>query len=395
MGIILFQVAFQAAAWVFFAWTAAALLRRRILGDALFLLLLVYSLTRGIHEDGTRLLSESISLSLFLITAALALRCFRNPTRLRALCVLPAAALFAFARDVNAYLLLGTALIMASEALIRWFGAPAPRPRPSLPLAGLAAAFVALFAISAAGASAIAQPAGETCYGPEHPIVRHGLADKQGARHLFPLLNVFDLRILPYECRVDWFAERGLPVSAAVRAKAYQWACQGDWDWYWQETLQPARAWLERNGKREYFAFLCAHPRYAFLRPWVELKPIYLHGPAADSGFAVAALEPMGPPLDFAFGPAKPFLAAALIGAGAAFRRRTGTGGSGAPSAFAAALGLAFGMALFIYHADAMDLERHSRGNVVFLDATLALAAFTLADRAGARRDAPSAPGAR
>lgn len=412
-GIILFQVAFQALAWLFFGWTAAAGLRNRILGDTLFGVLLTYSLARGIHQDGARLLSESISLSLALTTAALLLRCFRAPTPWRALAVAPAALLLAFARDANAWLLLGAAAGIAAWAGIRWARATAPRPRPSLPLLLLSSGFAALFAISAAGAASIAQPGGEACYGAEHPLVRHDLAGRQGPRHLFPLLNIFGMRILPYDFRVRWFEERGLPAGAVVRAKAFQWACQRDWEWYWRDSLQEARGWLEHDGRRQYAAYLWSHPGYAWIRPWPELAPIYLRGPAADSGFAAAFLDPLAPALDFAFGPAKLFVTAALFALWIASRRP----GAGSPpsglTGYALALGLAALMALFIYHGDAMDLERHSRGNVVFLDMTLALGAFALADRAGrvrhavmerlarrlsraaARRGAPSVPGVR
>lgn len=403
-GIIVFQTLLQASAWLLAAFALAGLFRSRALGAALFAIVLAYSLGREVSQYPAQLLSESLSLSLMLATLAALIHFHRKPSWPRALAVLPAATLFCFSRDPNAYLLLGAAGLVAVKSAAALAASTASSAstaaaastdpdmspaRTRLPTLALVLLFALLFAASQGAAGRTVLVHREDCYGAGHPLVKHRLFAAQETRHLFPLLNVFDLRILPYEFRRAYFRERGMDLNPAVLDMAFRWASQGrsdgdGWAWYREDSLQAARRWISDHGRGAYASYLLSHPGYAFLRPWKEIWPVYASRSVFDAGPALpAGLDAALQALRFATGRGKPLLLllAAALAARLLLRRDRARGDAAAALLLAGSLALILLHALFLYHADAMDVERHAFGTAVLLDLLLLFAPLLLADR--------------
>jgi hypothetical protein len=403
LAILLFQTTLAGLAWFSFARSAAARIRHPGAALSLTAAILAYSLLPGIRESHHHLLSESLSLSLGLFTAAVLFHRWPRNRAYFLAALIPAATAFAFARDSNAFLLLTWVPWLLALGFFRHYPQSCPRGLRSSPIDfclepipstsknsstipnpyAAASLFLFLFLASQLSSRHITVPTTGDGAGLDlnHPIVRYELETQQGSRSLFPLLNVFGMRILPYDFRRNFFSERGLQLTPPVLSKAFHWASQGpngsDWEWYRNPNLESARLWVDQRGKSVYALFLLRHPRFTFFRPWAELAPIYLSPSILPS------------PLRSGFLPALillgflPFLLPSRKGKrkkSSVFLPPPDTGNSVGPpnsgfmsfpiSAVLAVIYTALagiGFALFLYHADAMDVERHASAHVLTL----------------------------
>jgi hypothetical protein len=180
--------------------------------------------------DGV-LLSESLSLSLFALVLAAAVRLARRPSPAALAALVGVAALWSSTRDTNAWALLPIAL-----ALTVWL------------LRGERALAVGL-ALSTAGIVAVsAWSAGS----PQRwePLMIDNVAE----------------RILADPSATRYFAERGMPIQPDLRRRLF--ASRRPLSRFDRDPkLQPFRDWLLRSGKATYFRYLLSHPRATIQEP--------------------------------------------------------------------------------------------------------------------------------
>lgn len=252
------QAAIAVACW---AALAAAVLRAvgdRVAGLVAALAVVALSVTTPVTMWDRSALSESLALSLLALVAAAGLRMALGATPRRAVLFAGALALWVTVRDTHAVVALAGGAVLAVAVAVWWLvdrrrEAPADgaagRSAPSLrPWAGVALAAMSLGAVA-------------------------GWASTYGERHLFPLSNVYEVRVLPYPDRVEWFADRGMPkaeifVGPDARRSHVQpngvpvLYVPGD-----DPELAPWLAWLESDGRAALVRYAATHPSYLVLEP--------------------------------------------------------------------------------------------------------------------------------
>ncbi|GAB4545890.1 MAG: hypothetical protein Fur002_20420 [Anaerolineales bacterium] len=222
----LIQLAGSILAWSFLAWAVSASLRPA--GISLFAsgVILLLSLTPRIAAWNYVMMTESLSVTLFVLFLSLSVWLLREWQPYKALFLILAAFLLAFTRDTNAYLLLLWAGMFALAAALRWVS-----PR-ALVLVG---AFLLIFFLN-------------------------NYTSNLGGRWMFPLNNVVGKRILVNSAAIQELESCGMPVSPALLALADSFANGQDRAFYEAPELKEYRAWLRADGKQCYMKYLLARP---------------------------------------------------------------------------------------------------------------------------------------
>ncbi|HEX6421857.1 MAG TPA: hypothetical protein VFZ79_00145 [Acidimicrobiales bacterium] len=252
------QAAIAVACW---AALAAAVLRAvgdRVAGLVAALAVVALSVTTPVTMWDRSALSESLALSLLVLVIAAGLRMALAATPRRAVLLVGALALWVAVRDTHAAVTLAGGAALGVAVAAWWLvdrprragaiGAVDPAPSRLRPWAGAALAAVSLGAVA-------------------------GWASTHGERHLFPLGNVYEVRVLPYPDRVEWFADRGMPQAemfVGPDARRPDVQPNGVPVLYVPEDdpeLAPWLAWLERDGRTALARFAATHPSYLALEP--------------------------------------------------------------------------------------------------------------------------------
>jgi len=348
-AIVVFQSICSFCGWGLLALALAAALKTPWLKPAAYALVMIFGLSADIILWDFMILSESLSVSLFALLAAAAVWLLQqwHPARLVALIV--TGALWAFCRETNAWLLLGLAVAIGAAGLLR-------REHRTACLV-LALCWCACFAANAISSKMSAQPVSIPATR-EYAAVE--LPPRMGQRWIFPFLNVLTRRILPDPAKVQWFADRGMPVTPALMNLSGQWGSGDHFAAYRLEGLQPFRAWLLDRGQACYFKYLAGNYRATIRSPWLNRQSLLASatGEPLPPGF-VPILPPwlnacIYPPPAFPFWPWLAGLAAlaGMILAGVDRRRL-----------WLIPLGLLlllYPHALLVWHGDAMAVERHA-----------------------------------
>jgi hypothetical protein len=225
------QLAISLAAWLLFAWTAAAPISRRWLGVASFASILVLGLTSDVVQWDTIILSESVTTSAFVAVIAACLALGARANGIRAVTLGAAFAVFSLTREANSLLLLPI-----GASLMCWaFWYLCGHRRQQLLCAALASLTIVLVFITFSISS-------------------------RGVRWYFPLLNVVGKRILPVPERVAFFEARGMPVNDTLRGMAGEFASGKQGAFYRSIDLVDFRAWVGAYGRQTYALDLLAHP---------------------------------------------------------------------------------------------------------------------------------------
>ncbi len=224
--IALIQNLLSILGWCFLAWSLSHWLSQYLTKLLAAGLILAFAFTPQIAEWDSLLGTESLTVSLFVISFGLLLeivnRVTRNPQTLRSgkIILLSAAffiayVLWVFVRDVNLYALLITVGLLALLFPIRSF-------RRSGLLIVLIVLLVGIFILGYSSAR----------------------ASLRATR--YPLAHVFETYILPYPTRVAFFTPFGMPDP---KASTYQ-------------------AWLDGQATKTYALFLLAHPGFVVTTIW-------------------------------------------------------------------------------------------------------------------------------
>lgn len=351
-------LASSAASWSLLAWVVSRAPRAPGLGLVGAALVLALAQSPRVASWNDVILSESLSLSCWALTVAMALLFVARPARFLVPLVL-SAALLVLSRDSNAFLVVMIVPALLGYAAYLRFVAKAPW----WPASAAAGCFLGLFLLGNASAN-------------------------RGERWQYPLVNVIVWRVLPEASVREAFEARGMPQLPGLRAKRARKAYDRD------QSLAPFFDWLARSGKSTYVRFLLSHPGYLLGRPAPELGAL-LGSELAD--YAPRRSPPLAPtladaPWQGAYWWLQGLLACVLTVAVLVVPalRRTPLALLGALSAL-----LAYPHALVVFHGDAMEVPRHGLQVALQLQLACLLLLLAVADftaRALAERRRARAP---
>lgn len=196
-----------------------------------------------------------------------------------------------------------------------------------------------------------------------------------GKRHQFPLINVIFKRILTYDDRIDFFKSRGMPVDNEFILKwKDQWASGHNWELFKNPKYNPFMEFTLHKGKYVYGAFLLTHLGYSIKSAWKDRKEImsknlydYTNHPPLEflvqicSGFWNTLTNLIKKQLLLLI-----CLVSLLIARREVFP-------------LIAAICILFN-GFFIYHADAMEVQRHNLIVLIVLAAVSVHLFFVLTD---------------
>ncbi len=98
-----------------------------------------------------------------------------------------------------------------------------------------------------------------------------------GQRHQFPLINVLLQRVLVDEVRVDYFISHGMPVDKDFIEKwERQWATSYDWALYKEARYEDFMDFTIHDGKYVYGLFLLENVDYTFKSVWDNKQHLFV-----------------------------------------------------------------------------------------------------------------------
>ena len=344
-GLLYSQTLFSLAAFSFLAFACAKTARTSKGRFILFAFPLLFSLTPLVARWNFAALSDSLSISLFVVFVALWIFYFFFKRLSYLLGIAIVSLLWAGTRDTNAYLLIMIAIVIMiviiAGVVKKWKGIGIPSSLPHLPLTALCIYFGGVFALS-------------------------DFSAEQGNRWLFPFYNSVAQRILPIPKYVAYFSDRGMPVSPALMERTGKWASSDDWAFYGDPRLWEFRDWTANRGKMTYIKFLMSHPIYLITAPALDFQNNFL----VEVGYVVnlhfkSAIVPLPPRLSaivlylllFSYG------VTALLAFILYWRRSLHESPYLAVPLVMVLLSVPH--AWLAYHGDAMEVVRHSLATVV------------------------------
>lgn len=107
-------------------------------------------------------------------------------------------------------------------------------------------------------------------------FILQAISAQIGARHQFPLINVLFQRILVDEEKTHYFVSHGMPVDDdfITRWKG-QWASSHGWNLYKEAKYEDFRNFTLHEGKYVYGLFLLNHADYTFKSAWNNRHSIF------------------------------------------------------------------------------------------------------------------------
>jgi hypothetical protein len=343
--LVLFQTVLGTLSWVALATVLSTFFSTPLLSAVALILLLCLGLTTPVLCWDAVIRSESIGLSTFIFCFAAVLGIIRASafTRSRwrlnlwASLAVATAALTAFARETNAYLL----PLLAMLALM---GATGRFPRVLAPISGVKQWPRALIvALSFLAISLGCQ-----------------LNTRASGRYAFSLMNVIFMRVLPSSPRLAYFREElAMPVSPALLERRSRWASADDRAAFHSPKLADFRTWIHDRGYSAYEHYLLAHPS-STAREAGRHFPAYVRADFSRAAPEIAddnvadTLIVHGPISSFPWA----FLAFSLAaGAALLFDRSRRAATLALTTLFCASAAII--QTYVCYHGDAMELERH------------------------------------
>ena len=220
------QLGLSLLAWTCLALSVSGSFRYNWLKLLSFSTFLALSLVRHLAGWDFVMMTESLSLSTFVLLIAFGIWLARGWRSRHVWGVCLAAFFFAFTRDTNAYLLAMTAGLIALAVLVGWCSRKMWFP---------AVIFVMIFLLS-------------------------NLSADTSERWIFPFLNVLGKRILPYSSPVAYFEACGMPVAPQLLELADTFANGQDKAFFSEPALEDFRRWVPERAKSCYVGWLLAEP---------------------------------------------------------------------------------------------------------------------------------------
>jgi hypothetical protein len=201
-------------------------------------------------------------------------------------------------------------------------------------------------------------------------------------RHEFPLVNVIMQRVLPKPEVRQWFEERGMPVHLDMLKWKKRWASGNRFAVFEKKRYRAFRDWVRSEGKYTYLRYLAAHPDYTVSSAFAARNKIFAH----DLDYYTKKAPHRFPfrMLNVAFPLVSPALALVALVWGT--WRSIATRGDLVIIAFTALIPLTFVNGLFVFHMDAMEIERHALLGLVVLQIATYVLLLTWRRSGDARR---------
>ena len=335
------QVGLAVACWAALAVSVATVVPGRARWPAAAAVV-AFSLTSPVTMWERSVLSESLALSLLALVLAAAIQVARGVTGRRVAALLVAAALWSATRDSHAsVLLVGGAAALVAVA-VWWVRARRHGDRDEAPRGR------ALWAVLGGGLVVIAL------------VAAWGSA--RGERHAFPMRNVYEVRVLPYPERVEWFADHGMPQAEEFMGPDARVPYReqglppvvyvGDDD----AELGPWLDWVGSDGRLAFARFVASHPTFVVTEP-LRTPERAFNNARGDRGFYAPPDMRAVPAVDRVLALSTPLVlvvAAAALAWVAGRRRWTPAFVAGS---VAAALAVPHGV--LAWHSDGMETARH------------------------------------
>ena len=220
------QLGFSIFAWGLLAFFVSASFRTAWLKLLSFGVILALSLVRHLGAWDYVMLTESLSVSFFVLFLALGIWLSRGWRIDKVIALSIAGFFFAFTRDTNAYLLLMLAGMLILAFLFRW-----AKPRVLI----LAMIFLFIFLLN-----------------------NHN--SNIGGRWVFPLNNIMGRRILPNPQALSYFKSCGMPVTPELLALTGEYGNSQNRAFSDSPALEGYRVWLGEHGKTCYMKWLLSDP---------------------------------------------------------------------------------------------------------------------------------------
>jgi hypothetical protein len=234
--LVTLQAIVGALCWSLAAVIAGALVVPRPIRYGFQVAVLLLGVTLPMTRFDNALLSESISISVAVLLAALALRLVCRPSTPLAIVVFAVAAVWALIRQNNAQLVLVAAVAVAVLGL---------RGAHRRLAAGLAAGFVLLALLGALLATS------------NHQIEQFNTA------------QILGRRIVNNPARDAWFRAHGMPNAARALDRQRALSPDGNIDSTIALLTDPVfAAWVADDGARTYFRYLATHPGFVITTPF-------------------------------------------------------------------------------------------------------------------------------
>lgn len=345
-AILVVQGVLSTLGWAAFAQALSRLAAPGIVSTLTFALTLMVALTTPVHAWDVVIRSESTAMSFVVLALALSLRVLsRARVRPKHLGFLAAASalmalLAAFSRDPSAYLMILFSAVIAYGGFVLYRGPL----RARLKRRGLRVALA--LALSFGAASALAQ-------------VNCRLSD----RFQFSLMNVIFQRVLGSPMKLSYFVnELGMPLVPELGRFRGKFASFAHRRAFTMPELESFRVWVRARGYPGYQRYLLSHPLFTAqealaMLPAVTGQSSLKLGRSSPTRIT-AQLDELWVSGALSRYPAEGALGMTLLGGAGLFAKRRRGRLLGALTLFFALGGLS---QLYIcYHADAMEVQRHS-----------------------------------
>ena len=197
-------------------------------------------------------------------------------------------------------------------------------------------------------------------------FVLQSISCQVGKRHQFPLINVIFQRILPDEKYTQWFIEKGLPADDTLLRWKGKWGSSNDFALYRDGKYDKFMDWTLHEGKYVYAYFLLSHPRYTITTPLLAKDKLLSYNLFQYTYYNYPKDSRLSNWIDMVFlvlygllnFPAA--IGLTLVSLYCFIKQREMI--YSIPTLLTATF---LFNAMFIYHADAMEVSRHSLMNVI------------------------------
>ena len=371
-NIILLQTLISCVSWIFLAFMTVYYLKDYLVKVFAFFLIAFIPLNGFIHHHNLVILSESLSFSFLAVFLGTYLWYYNKRSILSVIFLAIVALIFAFTRDTDAY----RVLLMTLPILLLIVQQIRNKTRGVMRHAVLFIIFILIFIGSN--------------YSTSNIHCRDCVTSYMNARWFMPTINNMFQRILPFEDRVKYFEDHGLPVTPALMAMKYKFASSNNWQSAFDPKLAAQREWNYLHGRQTYMKYLITHPRYLFSSAFDYRDPmLYLDGTPN------AWFHEMVKPIDarilsvFFLNDAhdlKVFMVLcplSLILVFIVYVRRHGKDDGGHIMMILLICYIIFitiPLGILIFHGDLMDLARHSYTNIIQLNLGFVLFYLFMAD---------------
>jgi hypothetical protein len=260
-NIILLQVIISCASWLFLAVMTVYYLTDYLAKIFAFFLIAFIPLNGFMHYWNLVMLSESLSFSFLALFLAIFLWYYNKKSISSVILLSITALLLAFTRDTDAY----RVLLMVPPIFLLIIQQIRNSTRRVLRHAVLFIVFILIFIGSN--------------YSTSNILCRDCVTSHMNARWFMPTMNNLFQRILPFEDRLKFFSDSGLPVTPELMAMKNKWASSNNWQSAFDPKLAPQREWNYFHGRQTYMKYLINNPTYVLSSVFEYINPlIYLDG---------------------------------------------------------------------------------------------------------------------